>query len=139
LGALNDGAVDIEQFLDLNERIGGLDIDFNHQPERTEADPAAIRAAYRSGRIISGAGLANAAIVDYRSYLDLQENGDNHMKLHSSSLRERLRRANGHADNHVILVRDSRFRSGFGSGYSASPDNEVLYEALASIDEWLTA
>lgn len=139
LAALNEGVIDVDQFLDLNERIGGLDIDFQHQPQRTEGDLEAISLAYRTGRIISGAGLASAAIIDYRSYLDLQENGDNHMKLHSFSMRERLRRANGHADNHVILVRDSRYRSGFGGNYDPEPDNEVLYDALASMDEWLTA
>lgn len=139
LTALNDGVFDAELFLDLNERIGGLDVDFNHQTQRTEADLEAIRAAYRTGRIISGAGLASVPIIDYRAYLDLQEDGDNHMKLHSFSLRERLIRTNGHADNHVILVRDSGFRSGFGAAYSSESSNDVLYDALAQMDRWLTA
>lgn len=139
LGALNDGVIDWERFLDLNERIGGLDIDFEHQPERTVADPEAIRAAYRTGRIISGTGLASAAIIDYRTYLDMRPNGDNHMKLHSFSMRERLIRANGHADNQVILVSDSRQGSGFGSNYSSTATNERLFGALEQMDRWLTA
>ncbi|HUE96199.1 MAG TPA: DUF6351 family protein, partial [Longimicrobiaceae bacterium] len=139
LGALNDGVIDFEQFLDLNARIGGVDIDFEHQPERTRGDTAAIRLAYRTGRIISGRGLASVPIIDFRSYLDLQENGDNHMKLHSFSLRERLVRVNGHADNQVILVLDSSNRSGFGSAYSSIQGNPVLYEALAQMDRWLAA
>ncbi|MEX2582423.1 MAG: DUF6351 family protein, partial [Gemmatimonadota bacterium] len=139
LGALNDGVIDVEQFLDLNERIGGVDIDFEHQPERHVADLEATRAAYRTGRIVGGLGLASTPIIDYRSYLDLQENGDNHMKYHSFSLRERLIRTNGHADNHVILTRDSRFRGGFGGGYTPDQGNETLFEALAQMDEWLTA
>jgi len=139
LGALNAGAIDWEQFLDLNGRIGGMDIDFEHQRERTVADPDATSAAYRTGRIISGRGLASAAIIDYRTYLDLRPNGDNHMKLHSFSLRERLIRANGHARNQVILVRDSRQGFGFGAVYSSTQANETLFEALAQMDRWLTA
>jgi hypothetical protein len=139
LGALNDNAIDFEQFLDLNERIGGLNIDYEHQAERTVADPEATRAAYRTGRIISGVGLASAAIIDYRTYLDMRPNGDNHMKLHSFSLRERLIRANGHARNQVILVRDSRQGSGFGAGFSSTQTNETLFEALEQMDRWLTA
>src|SRR2546426_347255 len=35
LKALNDGKITVDQFLDLNEVIGGFDIDFNHVPNRT--------------------------------------------------------------------------------------------------------
>lgn len=139
LGTLNEGVIDVGQFLDLNEGIGGLDIDFRHQADRTVGDLEAIRAAYRTGRIISGHALASVPIVDFRPYLDLRENGDNHMKLHSFSLRERLVRENGHADNHVLLVTHSGQRFGFGSAYSSTQTNEVLYGALAQLDRWLTA
>ena len=50
LAALNSGAITQEQFLDLNEKIGGFDDDGNMVAARTVADPVAIRAAYRSGR-----------------------------------------------------------------------------------------
>ena len=139
LRALHDGVIDLEQFLELNEGIGGLDIDFRHQAERTTGDSGAIAAAYRTGRIISGRGLASVPIVDFRPYLDLREAGDNHMKLHSFSLRERLIREQGHANNHVILVTDETQRGGFGSAYSSTQQNEVLHGALAQLDRWLTA
>ena len=137
LQTLNTGVIDVGQFLDLNERIGGLDRDFRHQHQRTVGDPGAIEAAYRTGRIISGRALASVPVLDFRAYLDLRVEGDNHMKLHSFSLRERLRRENGHADNHVLLVTHPGQRFGFG-GYSSTETNEVLYGALAQLDRWLT-
>lgn len=50
LKPLNDGVISTEQFLDLNERIGGFDEDGNISRERTIADVAAVRAAYETGR-----------------------------------------------------------------------------------------
>jgi hypothetical protein len=138
LGALNAGIITTGQFLDLNERIGGLDADANPVPQRTEADRAATRAAYRSGRITwGGGGLGSVPIIDYRNYLDLAANGDIHMRLHTFSMRARLIRANGHADNQAILVRDARFSFGFGADFSSTQTNEVLYGALAQMDQWL--
>ena len=48
LVALRDGAIGVDQFLDLNEGIGGFDIDAEPTDERIQADPAARRAAYRT-------------------------------------------------------------------------------------------
>lgn len=56
LETLNAGAITKEQFLDLNEKVGGFDIDGNVVPQRMTADLEATRAAYRTGRMASGAG-----------------------------------------------------------------------------------
>ena len=129
--ALNAGTISKEQFLDLNERIGGFDNDGNVVGSRSQADLVAVRASYRSGRLTSGGGgLAYTPIIDYRNYLDDAPNGNVHMRYHSFSLRERLIKANGSADNHVILVEDNRHR-----GRSSSPVNQ---DALAQMDRWLT-
>lgn len=133
LGALNDGVIDVGQFLDLNDGIGGMDMDFRPQSERTVGEVNVISRAYRTGRIISGRGLANVPILDYRTFLDHLPNGDNHMKFHSFSLRERLIRENGHSDNHVLLVVPRG--GGFGMDDAS---NEVINEAVAQLDEWLT-
>jgi hypothetical protein len=133
LGTLNDGVIDVDRFLDLNEEIGGLDIDFRPQPERHVGDPDAISLAYRTGRIISGRGLASVAILDYRNYTDHLPNGDNHMKFHSFSLRERLIRENGHADNHVFQVTPR------GGAFGMDAANGPMAESLALLDAWLTA
>ena len=132
LAALAAGTISKEQFLDLNERVGGFDNDGNISSMRAVGDIGAIRAAYRTGRLTSGGGgLASTPIIDYRNYLDDDKDGNVHVRYHSFSLRERLIKANGHADNHVILVEDNRS----GAGTSASP---VYQEALSQMDRWLT-
>jgi hypothetical protein len=101
--ALAAGTISKEQFLDLNERVGGFDNDGNINSMRAVGDIGAIRAAYRTGRLTSGGGgLASTPIIDYRNYLDDDKDGNVHVRYHSFSLRERLIKANGHADNHVI-------------------------------------
>ena len=131
LRALEDGVITPAQFLDLNRRIGGYDRDGGFQAERTVADPEAVRLAYETGRLTSGGGgLSGTPIIDYRAYSDDRENGDVHVRYHSFSMRERLRKANGRTDNHVMLVEDDRH----GLYSSGSP---VLQGALAQMDRWL--
>ena len=133
LGALNAGVITPEQFLDLNARVGGYDRDGGFRAERTEADPEALRAVYETGRVThGGGGLATTPIIDYRAYSDDRENGDVHVRYHSFSMRDRLRRANGRTDNHVMLVEDDRH----GLYSTASP---VAREALRQMDAWLGA
>ena len=133
LQALNDGVITTAQFLDLNERIGGYDGDGRFQPGRTEANEAALRIAYETGRLTRGSGgLSTTPIIDYRAFSDDRENGDVHVRYHSFAMRARLVSANGHADNHVMLVEDDRY----GLYSSESP---VLREALHQMDRWLEA
>lgn len=132
LEAVRTGVIGPDQFLDLNERIGGFDNDGNVVASRSAADVVALQRTYESGRLTSGGGgLARTPIIDYRNYLDDAPNGDIHMRYHSFTLRERLKKANGTADNHVMLVEDNRYR-----GRSSSPVNQ---DALAHMDQWLTA
>src|SRR6185436_13828829 len=56
LAALNAGAINATQFLDLNELIGGYDNDGNLVATRAAADPLALRAAYQTGRLTHGGG-----------------------------------------------------------------------------------
>jgi hypothetical protein len=106
LKALNEGKLGIEKFLDLNERVGGVDRDMKRTATRTVGDIDALRRAYQSGRIVNGGGgLASTAVIDLRDYNDQAVGGDIHTKIHSFSMRERLRRANGHIDNHVMWTK----------------------------------
>ena len=131
LGALNAGVITPAQFLDLNQHVGGYDTDGNVVVERTTADSDAVRIAYETGRLTNGGGgLATIPIIDYRAYSDDRENGDVHVRYHSFSIRERLRKANGRTDNHVMFVEDDRH----GLYSSQSP---VLQKALAEMDQWL--
>lgn len=103
--ALNEGAITAQQFLELNQGIGGFDYDMNHVPERHRADSQANKRAIESGRVLyGGAGLASTPVIDYRTYNDHREGGDIHMIVHQFSTRQRLLNANGHADNHVMQV-----------------------------------
>ncbi len=132
LKALNTGAITTAQFLDLNEHVGGFDGDANIVPGRTVADPEATRRAYRSGRVTNGGlGLASIPIIDYRAYNDDAPNGDIHVRYHSFSMRERLRKANGDASNQVMLVEDQRYGL-------YSTDSPLLQHAILALDRWIT-
>ncbi|MGE3840881.1 MAG: DUF6351 family protein [Vicinamibacterales bacterium] len=131
LRSLNAGIISKEQFLDLNEKIGGFGVNGEMVAARTVADPMALRIAYRTGRMTwGGAGLAATAIIDYRAYLDDANGGNIHLRYHSFSMRERLVKANGSAENHVMLTDDRRW----GDSLKAP----VLREGLAQMDAWLT-
>jgi len=104
LKALNDGAISVDQFLDLNAMIGGFDIDLNHIPSRTVAYPGATHRAYEGGRILGGGnGLASMPVITRMSSGDTAVNGNIHLRFWAHSVRERLIAANGHADNQVVV------------------------------------
>jgi hypothetical protein len=127
LQALNAGTITPEQFVDLNENIGGLDIDHAFQPRRTVADSGAVRAAYRSGLANDAAQLDDVAIIDLRANNNLN---DIHTAFHSYTLRERLRNANGHAGNQVIWT---------FPGPGIAPPGPIADEAFLLMDRWLAA
>jgi hypothetical protein len=131
LAVLERGDITKEQFLDLNEKIGGFDIDGNLVAERMVADPAATEAAYRTGRV-NGGGVATVPILDYRTYYDDLPRGDVHLRFQSFSTRARMESANGHSDNFVMLHHDRRY----GAFSTTSP---ILREGLDQMGEWLMA
>src|SRR5678809_106467 len=49
LNALLAGKITAEEFVTLNEKIGGFDTDFNRRAARTTADRPALDIAYRAG------------------------------------------------------------------------------------------
>jgi len=107
LGALNGGAISVDEFLDLNEKMGGNDIDGNFIAQRSVGDPIAIRAVYESGLMNSGGGgLANVPILHSRSYNDAA--GDIHDRHRDLTIRARLQKANGRFDNQVIWLGPAR-------------------------------
>jgi hypothetical protein len=124
LEALTKGEITAEQFVDLNARIGGGDIDTNPRPERLVADQPALRNAYRSGAVNSANNLDRVAILDLRG----PDHGAFHDAYRSWAMRARLEREQGRVPpNHVIwmghtpLIGDPRYTT----------------EGLIAMDRWL--
>jgi hypothetical protein len=103
LVAFNRGIISAEQFLELNEKVGGYDDDGNIAAARMAGDPEALRIAYATGRVNAGSGgLSSIPIIDFRLYGDTFP--DIHDEYRSFVTRARLIAANGSADNQVILT-----------------------------------
>jgi Tannase-like family of unknown function (DUF6351) len=101
LKALNAGAITPAQFLDLNEKVGGYDQDFNYVPHRIAGDPLAIRRAYESGLQLSGGGgLKSIPVFDITGTMN--EDGGYHYQWFHFAQRERMRSAAGDTANHVM-------------------------------------
>jgi hypothetical protein len=122
LEGLLDDDVTPEQFVDLNEEIGSLNIDGVRVPgPRLSSDPGATRIAYRSGRVNDTAHLDRVPIIDLRP----SENNGIHTNFHSWEMKERLEAANGDADNHVVFFSPGGLPAAAGD------------EAFELMDEWL--
>jgi hypothetical protein len=103
LAAVNSGAITVDEFLEVNEKVGGTDINGAVVPQRTEGDPIAIKAMYESGLKASyNAALGNVPILMSRVYTD--NRGDIHDRQRDFVVRARLQRANGRTDNTVIWI-----------------------------------
>jgi hypothetical protein len=127
LMAFNEGKITAEQFLDINRRIGGHDINGIIVPARTTADPEALRLAYATGRVNDAArGLSAVPIIDMRPYTD--NSPDVHDYRASFITRARLIAVNGNADNQIFRV----YERG-ASIVKAQDDN------LDIMDRWLAA
>jgi len=101
--ALRQGRITSTQFLDLNERIGGYDIDGNRIAQRTVADAAVLARAYENGRVVQGGGgLATLPIMHARVWAEIA--GDIHTAYDDVQIRAKLLKANGRADNQVVWV-----------------------------------
>jgi hypothetical protein len=102
----------------LNEKIGGYDQDANYVPAPSATE--ALSRAYRSGVTLSGSGgLASIPVFDAGAYNDTQ--GYHYAWFHFA-VRERLRKQNGRAGNHVMWR-------------GAVPAEQ----SWAVIEDWLTA
>jgi hypothetical protein len=98
LDALLSGQITPGQFVDLNAKIGGVDIDANWQPGRVAADEPALANAYRSGGINETNNLRDVAIIDLRG----PDPGAFHDVYRAFAVRARLDRQNGTHANQVI-------------------------------------
>lgn len=142
LKALKSGAITAEEFVILNETIGGTDFDSNQTAARSSGDAEALAIAYKAGIVSSGKQLAKTAIIDLRGYDDSTlitppgsianvTNFGIHHIWRSFSLRDRLDKANGNHDNYVMWR--------YGTGLSPSAASGLTLQAFLSMDKWMTA
>jgi hypothetical protein len=125
LEALRDLRILPAQFVDLNEKIGGLTIDIEPSPERIRADTPALGNAYRSGSINDGSHLDEVAIINATG----PDPGIAHDALHTFWMRWRLDREHGHHDNHVI----------WGGPAPLIGDPNYTVQSLEAMERWLDA
>ena len=127
LKAFNEGTISFEQFVDLNTRIGGHDIDGNVVAARTAADPEALRIANQSGRVNDGSkGMAMVPMIDVRPYTE--GTGDVHDTVNTQITRARLVAANGTSANQVLHTYEP-----------GTPIQRVQQANLDEMEQWVAS
>lgn len=114
-----------EQFVVLNEQVGGANADVEPTDVRSVADATALEIAYRSGIVLDGKQLAKTPIIDMRGF----DEAGIHLNWRSFALRARLDKANNGHGNHVMW----RFPATLG------PSATMLIDSLLTMDQWLMA
>lgn len=139
LRALMQGSITAEEFVTLNEIVGGTNKDSEFQAQRSQADTEALETAYRSGIVASGTNLAKAPIIDLRGWDDSLINlppayagptGIHHIWF-TWAIRDRIARDVGDADNQAIWR--------WARGNFSVPPGTLGLEAFVAMDQWLTA
>jgi hypothetical protein len=101
LNALNAGAITAQQFIDMNQRVGGYDQDGNYVEARSAANPDVVKRTYQSGLSLGGnGGLASIPVFDISELYD--DDQYYHYQWFHFAARERMLQANGDTKNHVM-------------------------------------
>lgn len=124
LKALRAGLITPAMFVDLNVKIGGLDVDIQPQTERSRANHPALGNAYRSGMINMANNLDTVPILTFVG----PDPGIAHDALHAWWIRWRIEREHGSARNHVM----------WGGPVPLLGDLNYVYKGLDAMDEWLS-
>ncbi|HVX17209.1 MAG TPA: DUF6351 family protein [Acidimicrobiales bacterium] len=64
LVALRDGVITPDDFVTLNQQMGGIDLDGNHQAARTTMSPAVAANAYRNGFVTGHGAITEMPVID---------------------------------------------------------------------------
>ncbi len=128
LSAVNAGTITPEQFVALNEGVGGTDIDLNFTTARSEPDLVAQSIAYRTGQVTYGGQLANVPMIDLRGSHNFN---DIHTDYHSWVMRARLDAANGGHANQLIWTWNAVF-------FSIVPPPAITLQSFLLMDSWLS-
>jgi Tannase-like family of unknown function (DUF6351) len=130
LKALLSGAITPEEFVTLNEKIGGFDADSNRRAARSTADLPALDIAYRAGIVSSGEHLGRLPIIDSRGF---DETGI-HYIWRSFAERARIDADNGGNHGNQVMWR-------YGTGLLPATAPQVAAVTLNSfltMDTWLS-
>ncbi len=125
LGALQKGRITPGQFVDLNVKVGGLDINADPVPARITGDILAIANVYRSGLVNEANHLDEVAMINHGG----PDPGIAHDYSHAFWTEERLMADQGHTDNRVMW-------------FGPTPligDLDWAKDALFEMDRWLSA
>ncbi len=125
LNALREGLITPQHFVELNSRIGGIDLNFNWMPERIQFDEPALSNAHRTGMVNMATNMGAVAMINFTG----NEPAAAHDTRHSFEMRWRLDRAQGHHDNHVM----------WGGPIPFVGDRNYVFLGLDYMSDWLDA
>jgi hypothetical protein len=143
LAQLVSGAISKEQFLELNEKIGGYDRDGNYVLNRSVGDAGAIARVYQAGlQLGGGGGLASIPVFDASNFYD--EDNFYHYQWFHFAVRERMLKANGDTANHVMWRGGVSFPDLFGQvtpgrGERAAINAKVAADGWPAFVKWVDA
>jgi hypothetical protein len=123
LKALLAGKISLAQFLDLNQKIGAYDIDYNHTAARMDADRFALKRVYKSGAVDQADNLDKVAIIDMRG----PDPGAFHDVYRTYVMRARLDREHGTHANQVL----------WRGQVPIAGDPTFTDDSIVAIDQWL--
>src|SRR4051794_16277761 len=121
--ALAAGTITPAQFVDINAKIGGWDINYNETPKRVEADRPALERVYTSGAVDQADNLDKVAIIDLRG----PDPGAFHDVYRTYVMRARLMRNFGTAANQLL----------WRGQVPLLGDANYADEAILAVDKWL--
>jgi hypothetical protein len=130
LQTLANGVITAEDFVRLNEGIGGYNVDQIWTPNRARNTPAVLHTYYSGGLVSDGRQFAKVPIIDLRG--NESTTGDIHANWRPFATRDRLDRDHGSHANQLIW----EFNSTSGS---SAPGAALTRKAFLTMDAWLAA
>jgi hypothetical protein len=127
LEALYAGKISAEQFVDLNEKVGGLDVDFKWQPQRTAGDLTGIKRMYETDELTYGSNWSQVPSIEAGA----DDTYDEHSNVMHDINEARLDAAAGDHANQVYWQQPL-------PGAFGMPTPELHTLTFEVMDKWLT-